>query len=78
MLNQNMSSSFSIELRYSLSAPRYDCILKIDFLISLPKYVVGTQKNRLNETALLRSQFKLMDKKILTITRSKILFMIYA
>ena len=30
--------------------------LKIIFLISEPKHVVGTQKNRLNETVLLSTQ----------------------
>ena len=40
---------------------------KTIFFISHPKHVVGTQKNRLNETVLLGTQnmFKLMDKKIL-------------
>ena len=40
-------------------------------------YVVGTQKNRLNETVLLSTpniMLKLMGKKILTILRTKILF----
>ena len=47
--------------------------LKIIFLISQPKhnfyYVVGTQKNRLNETVVLSTQnmLKLMGKKINTI-----------
>ena len=38
-------------------------------------YVVGTQKNRLNETVLLSTQnmFKLMGKKIMTILCSKVL-----
>ena len=42
--------------------------------ISQPKHVVGTQKNRLNETVLLSTQLmlKLMGKKIFTILRSKI------
>ena len=45
--------------------------LKLNFLISLPKhYVVGTQKNHLNEMVLLNTQdtcFNLMEKKIFTI-----------
>ena len=47
--------------------------LKNVFLISEPKhYVVGTQKNRLNETVLLRHpkhMFKITDKKIIVILR---------
>ena len=45
---------------------------KFNFLISQPKHVVGTQKNRHNETVLLNTQqvmLKLMGKKILTILR---------
>ena len=51
---------------------------KINFLISQPIhiYVVGTQKNGLKEMVLLSTQnmLKLMGKKILTILRSKVLF----
>ena len=45
--------------------------------LSTKPYVVGIQKNRLNETALLSTQnimLKLMGKKIFTILHSKILF----
>ena len=45
---------------------------KTIFFISHPKHVVGTQKNRLNETVLLSTQkhmFKLTDNKIITIRR---------
>ena len=43
---------------------------------STKTYVVGTQKNRLNETVLLsdKEMLKLMGKKIFAILRSKILF----
>ena len=41
---------------------------------------MGTQKNRLNETVLLSTQnkqkFILTDKKILTILRSKVVFIV--
>ena len=43
---------------------------------STKTYVVGTQKNRLNETVLLSTQnimFILLGKKMITILRSKIL-----
>ena len=42
------------------------------FYFSTKTYVVGTQKNRLNETVLLstpRKMLKLMDNKIFTILR---------
>ena len=45
---------------------------------STKTYVVGTQKNRLNETVLFehpKHMIKLSGKKIFTILRSKILFM---
>ena len=45
-----------------------ECITKIEFsYFSTKTYVVGTQKNRLNETVLLSAQkhmLKLMGKKI--------------
>ena len=47
------------------------------FLFLNQKYVVGTQKNRLNETVLLSTQnimLKLMGKKIFTILRWNFLF----
>ena len=42
------------------------------------RYVVGTQKNRLNETVPLSTQnmLKLIGKEILTILRSSILFIL--
>ena len=45
---------------------------------STKTYVVGTQKNRLNETVLLSSQnmFKQVDKKIATILGSQIVFIL--
>ena len=43
---------------------------KNNFYFSTKTYVVGTQKNRLNETYM----FKMMGKKILIIIGSKILF----
>ena len=50
-----------------------------DFPISRPKtHVVGTHKNRLNETVLLSTQILavvLMDKKILTFTLSKFYYL---
>ena len=49
---------------------------------SAKTYVVGTQKNRLNETVLLRTQntvmFRLMGKKIIIILIKKILILTYA
>ena len=52
--------------------------LKIIFsYFSTKTYVVGTQKNRLNETVLLSSQkhtFKLMGKEINTILGSQMIF----
>ena len=55
--------------------PDISLSLKIIFLISQRKiYVVGTQKNRLDETVLLGAQnkcmFKLMGENILTLVLS--------
>ena len=53
------------------------CNEKLIFLFSTKTYVVGTQKNCLNETVLLSTQniiLKLMGKKIFTILSSKIVF----
>ena len=50
---------------------------KIIFLFLNKTYVVGTQKNRLNETVLLstpKHMLKIMGKKIFTILRWKFLF----
>ena len=47
------------------------------FDFSTKTYVVGTQKNRLNEMVLLSTQniiFKLMGKKLFTFLHSKIVF----
>ena len=57
--------------------PKYRPLVKSEyqknnFLISTKTYVVGTQKNSLNETVLLSTQNK--GKKIFRILRSKILF----
>ena len=41
--------------------PDESAYLKIIFLISQPKHVVGTQKNRLNETVLLSTQNKCLN-----------------
>ena len=46
--------------------PRYECVTENYFLISQPKHVVGTQKNRLIFEHP-KHMFKLMDKKIITI-----------
>ena len=50
----------------------YECILEIYFLyFSSKTYVVGTQKNRLNETVQnTKHMFKLMGKKIISILHS--------
>ena len=57
-------------------APRSECTTENLFsYFSTKTYVVGTQKNRLNETVLLSTQkhmFKLMDKKTITFLCSKI------
>ena len=55
-----------IVLAFSIAAIRSECVhirspdksahWKIIFFISHPKHVVGTQKNRLNETVLLSTQ----------------------
>ena len=47
------------------------CNRKITFLFSTKTYVMGTQKNRLNETVCLSTQnmLKIMGKKIFTILR---------
>ena len=53
--------------------PPDECVLEIYFLYFASKtYVVGAQKNRLNEMVLLSTQnmFKSMGKKIITILRS--------
>ena len=54
-----------------MQASRYECILENDFpYFSSKTYVVGTQKNRLNETVLFSTQkhmFILMSKKIIKI-----------
>ena len=45
------------------------------FYFSTKTYVLGTQKNRLNETVLLehpKYMFKVIGKKIITILRSKL------
>ena len=47
------------------------------YYFSTKTYVVGTQKNRLNETVLFehpKHMFKQMDKKIITILRWNFLF----
>ena len=56
--------------------PDTSALLKVHFLMAQPKHVMGTQKNRLNETVLLSTQnnVKLMDKKIFTVLCPKILF----
>ena len=50
---------------------------KFNSLISQPKHVVGTQKNRLNETVLLSTQnmLKLMGKKILQINAKTFVYL---
>ena len=50
------------------------CNFKLFFYFSAKTYVVGTQKNHLNETVLFehpKHMFKLMDKKITMIINSK-------
>ena len=50
---------------------------KLVSYFSTKTYVVGTQKNRLNEMVFFertKHKFKLMGKKIITILRSKIVF----
>ena len=49
-------------------------IKKLNFLISQPKHVVGTQKNRLNESSFEhpKHMLKLMGKKIFTLLRLNI------
>ena len=48
--------------------------LKINFVISIKTYIVGSQKHCLNETFLLSTQnmIQIMDKKIFTIFGSKL------
>ena len=48
----------------------------INCLISQPKHAMGTQKNRLNEMLFYAPNYRLnlLCKKILTILRSKIVF----
>ena len=55
-------------------APRLECVLENYFLnFSSKTYVVGTQKNRLNEVGFLSTQNScLMGKKIIKIMRNKI------
>ena len=51
--------------------PDKSAYCKTIFFIPHPKHVVGTQKNRLNESSFERSKhmFELMGKKIITILR---------
>ena len=61
---------------HTMPAPDKRAHLKVVFLISQQKHVVGTQKNCLNETILLSTQthvYKLIDKKIITILHLKVL-----
>ena len=55
-------------------APRLECVLENYFLnFSSKTYVVGTQKNRLNEVGFLSTQNScLMGKKIIKIMRNKL------
>ena len=54
-----------------------ECVIKKYFTyLSTKTYIVGTQKNRLSNCSFEhpKQMFKLMDKKIFSILRSKILF----
>ena len=63
---------------YGKQAFSLECVTTKYFsFFSTKTYVVGTQKNRLNETALLSTHnimLKLLGKRIFTILRSNILF----
>ena len=65
---------------WTVKAFSEECVLKeINSYFSTKTYVLGTEKNHLNETVLLSTQnvLKLMGKKIFTILCSSVL-LIYA
>ena len=73
-LKYSQKSNFS----FVLNGNRKQCVVQNQFsYFSIKAYIVGAQKNRLNETVLLNIQtymFKLTDKKIIAVLLSINLF----